>query len=289
MSTTVTDLIDDLADAIDNENAEHARELIEEIGDKYDEISGDEEKRIRQATLLRSNGTQSETDDDLGELVSTSAKTEMKRGAFLIRAVAAVRQIEQNESPDNFDEAVSDVKNADTELETQMDESEGIIQESAIPPSVEIVNLRLNPATVTVEQESEMTVTITNVGDDPADNVELQIDPPEGVTVSESVENLGTLHSEDDETKKFDVIGNESGEQRIRVDVTSENADSDADSKALTVEGADDPSVDDYTDSEGVVRLSGLQEAISDWREADIFNPLLESVTDAWRSQEEIE
>lgn len=290
MSETVTDMIDELVEAINDEDTERARNLIGAIGDSYGEISTEEEKRIRQASLLRGDGTLSETDkEDLGALVSSAANTEMKRGAFLLRAVTAVREIEQNSTPEDFDNAVSEVKSADEELEVQVENSETIIQESEIPPSVEIVNLGLNPSTIGRNQASRLDVTVVNVGDDPAKNVKITIDPAEGTSISELEETLGTVGSDDDRTRDYDIEVNETGEHRIRVEVVSENAGSDIDSKTLSVEEAEGPIVEDYADQNGIVNLSGLRAAIEDWRETAITDALLEEVTEAWRTQKEVD
>ncbi|MFC6720691.1 hypothetical protein [Halobacteriaceae bacterium SHR40] len=293
MSDTIdTDtLIDDLVEAIDDEDANRTRNLIGAIGDRYDELSADEEKRIRQATILRGNGGLSEDEEEqLGQLVSTAANTEMKRGAFLIRAVAAVRELEQDSTPqDDFEQAVTEVKDADENLETELNNSTPVIEGSDIPPSVEIVNLSLEPATVAPDQTSQMVVTIANVGDEPADDIELSLDPSEGVSVSEPQETIGTIGSDEDRTRTFEVEGKTLGEQRIRVELTSANAGSDIDSRSLTVEETDEPDVGEYTDQDGVIDTDGLRNAVADWQAGDIDTDLLREVVTAWQSGDPIE
>lgn len=291
MSDTVETLIDELVQALDDGDTDQARNLIGAIGDQYDELRTDEEKRIRQATILRGNGALSQDEEEqLGQLVNTAASTEMKRGAFLIRAVAAVRAVEQETTPEgDFEDAVTEVKAADEDLETEVEQNESTIEESEIPPSIEIIKLRLDPSTVGLDQTSQLNATIGNVGNESANEVELTISPAEGASVSESRKTLGTVVGDEDRTETFDVEAEESGDQRIRMDVTSANAGSDADSKTLTVEELDDPSLQDYTDQDRIVRLSGLREAVQDWRETNISDDLLETVTDAWRTQQEVE
>lgn len=291
MSDTVETLIDELVQALDDGDTDQARNLIGAIGDQYDELRTDEEKRIRQATILRGNGALSQDEEEqLGQLVNTAASTEMKRGAFLIRAVAAVRAVEQETTPEeDFEDAVTEVKAADEDLETEVEQNESTIEESEIPPSIEIIKLRLDPSTVGLDQTSQLNATIGNVGNESANEVELTISPAEGASVSESRKTLGTVVGDEDRTETFDVEAEESGDQRIRMDVTSANAGSDADSKTLTVEELDDPSLQDYTDQDSIVRLSGLREAVQDWRETNISDDLLETVTDAWRTQQEVE
>ena len=291
MSDTVETLIDELVQALDDGDTDQARNLIGAIGDQYDELRTDEEKRIRQATILRGNGALSQDEEEqLGQLVNTAASTEMKRGAFLIRAVAAVRAVEQETTPEgDFEDAVTEVKAADDDLETEVEQNESTIEESEIPPSIEIIKLRLDPSTVGLDQTSQLNATIGNVGNESANEVELTISPAEGASVSESRKTLGTVVGDEDRTETFDVEAEESGDQRIRMDVTSANAGSDADSKTLTVEELDDPSLQDYTDQDRIVRLSGLREAVQDWRETNISDDLLETVTDAWRTQQEVE
>lgn len=291
MSDTVETLIDDLVEAIDGEDAERARNLIGAIGDRYDELSVEEEKRIRQATVLRGNGALSEKKrEQLGRMVSTAANTEMKRGAFLIRAVAAVRALGQDTTPENdFEQAATEVKDADEKLEIEVDNSTPIIQESDIPPRVELVNLSLTPTTVAPGQSSQMAATVANVGGDPADGVELTLDPPAGVSISEQRETIGTLEGDTDRTRTFEIEGGVSGEQRISVELTSANAGSDIDSKSLTVEEVDNLSVEEYADQDGIVRLTGLRQAIRHWRGATISANLLAEATDAWRTQEQVD
>lgn len=51
----------------------------------------------------------------------------------------------------------------------------------------------------------------------------------------------------------------------------------------------EDLSVEDYVDEEGIIKLAGLRDAISDWRGGDIDDELLGAVTESWRTQEQIE
>ena len=291
MSDSIEILIDDLVEAIDNNDADNARNLIGVLGDQYSELSSDERIRLRQATILRGGEALSdEEEEQLGQLVSTAASTEMKRAAFLIRAVAAVRAIEDEaDSEGDFGEAVTEVKTADEDLQTEIEKSESTIEESEIPPSIEILNLSLDPSTVNKDQTTELNTTISNVGDDDADEVEISLNPPEEVSTSEVQTTIGTVTGGEDRTETFDIEAEEVGDQRIRVDVTSANAGSDADSKTLSVEELDEPSVEDYTDQNGIVSLTGIRVAVSDWRDTNISVALLEEVAKAWRTQEQIE
>lgn len=54
-------------------------------------------------------------------------------------------------------------------------------------------------------------------------------------------------------------------------------------------EEVDDPSVEDYAEPDGIVRLDGLRDAISDWRVDVITEALLKDVVDAWRTRREVD
>lgn len=290
MNDTVSNLIDDLAEAIRNENAEQARTLISTLGDKYDEVSAEEEKQIRQAALLRENADLTEENEEtLAALVSRSADTEMKRGAFLLRAAAAVRNIEQNVAPDDFDEAVSEVKTADEKLDAQITESEPVIEDATIPPSVEIVGLSVISATIGRNQTTKLRMTVANVGDESAERVKIELTPDEGISLSEVEDSLGQVREDEEYTRTYDVEANTIGEQRIRASVSSDNAGTDTSSETLTIEETTRSDLDEYTDQNNIVKLEGLRKAIQDWRRGVISDALLGEVTDAWRTQETVD
>lgn len=282
--------VDNLIEAINEPDASRARELIEEVGDEYDELSVEEEKRVRQAILLRGDDSLSEAEDEqLEQLISSSTKAEVKRGAFLLRAATAVLKIEQDSEPDDtINEAVTELKQADEDLEQQKENTEQVIQESKISPSIELIKAKLDTSTIPVERSTQLIVTVANVGDESAKSVELTIETNNGLTIAKSSETLDSISGGGSQTRTYEVNGDDTGEQQIRVDVSSKNAGSDANSVTLSVEEANEPSVEDYVNQDGLVRLTGLREAIADWRESTVSDELLQEVTAAWRAQETV-
>ena len=282
--------VDNLIEAINEPDASRARELIEEVGDEYDELSVEEEKRVRQAILLRGDDSLSEAEDEqLEQLISSSTKAEVKRGAFLLRAATAVLKIEQDSGPDDtINEAVTELKQADEDLEQQKENTEQVIQESKISPSIELIKAKLDTSTIPVGRSTQLIVTVANVGDESAKSVELTIETNNGLTIAKSSETLDSISDGGSQTRTYEVNGDDTGEQQIRVDVSSKNAGSDANSVTLSVEEANEPSVEDYVNQDGLVRLTGLREAIADWRESTVSDELLQEVTAAWRAQETV-
>jgi hypothetical protein len=291
MSESIENLINELEDAISNREVKRARDLISLIGSQYEQQSAEEQKRIRQATILRGDDTLvDDKEQRLGQLVTNSAITEMKRGAFLIRAVSAVLEIEQDSTPDDsFGNAVSEVKEADENLKQNEQDSKSIIEESTIPPSVELVRLSLQTSTVQVGQSTQLEIILTNVGDKPADKVESTLKLDGGVAVSEFADQPNSLDGGEEKQLVYEIEGIETGEYRARFEATSENGGSDIDSITLTVEQDRDPVVEDYATENGLVTVNGLREAIADWRNTDITDELLSQVTTVWIEQKEVD
>lgn len=291
MSESIENLINELEDAISNRETERARDLISSIGSQYEQQSAEEQKRIRQATILRGDDTLADSNEkQLAQLVNNSAITEMKRGAFLIRAVSAVLEIEQDSTPDDsFGDAVSEVKAADENLKQNEQDSESIIEESTIPPSVELVRLSLQTSTVQVGQSTRLEIVLTNVGDKPVDNVESTLKLDGGVAVSKYPDQPNSLDSSEEKQLAYEIEGIETGEYRARFEATSENGGSDIDSITLTVEQDRDPAIEDYATEDGLVTVNGLREAIADWRNTDITDELLSQVTTVWIEQKEVD
>jgi len=90
------------------------------------------------------------------------------------------------------------------------------------------------------------------------------------------------------EQLSYEIKGTKTGEYQIRFEATSENGGSDIDSMTLTIEEGQEASVEDYATENGIVKLSGLRDAIADWRKSEISDTLLSEVTAAWRSRESI-
>ena len=166
--------------------------------------------------------------------------------------------------------------------------TEQVIEDSKIPPSIELIKAQLDTSTITVGRSTQLVVTVANVGDESAESVELTIETNNGLTISKSSETFGSISGGGNQTRTYEVNGDDTGEQQIRVDVISENAGSDANSATLSVEEANEPSVENYVNQDGLVRLTGLREAITDWRESTIPDELLREVTAAWRAQETV-
>lgn len=49
------------------------------------------------------------------------------------------------------------------------------------------------------------------------------------------------------------------------------------------------PSVEEYTDAEGVVRTAGLRSAVDDWQDGLVDTDLLREIIDQWKSGEPVE
>jgi PGF-CTERM protein len=245
MSESIENELDELVDAINNREAERARSLINSIGRRYDEQSAEEKKRIRQATILRGDNE----DQQLDQIVSDSAITEMKRGAFLIRAVSAVLEIEQGSTPDdNFRDAVSEVKQADENLQQSERSVESVIEESTIPPSVELVRLSFQTPTIQVGQSTQLEVTLANIGDQSAEGIESTLELDDSAGVSTSADAPDSLNGGEETQLVYEIEAIETGDHRARFEVTSENGGSDLDSTTLTVEPneqVNDPEEDD--------------------------------------------
>lgn len=296
---TVDQLVEELVEEAQTGNTEAATRVLEDIADRFGELRTSERVEIRtSAAARRSDGVQEEAIKELTGHIQEGANTQMSRAAFLLEAVAILRELEEEQSTDTSatqveqqtaTEALSELGDR---IQTQQNEYEETAEAAAkttddvdVPAQVSVESIAA-PNTVGAAEEFTVDATVQNVGDESAQEVDISLELYEdGNKKNELTTTIGTLAGGEKTNNQWSEI---SETETVIVTVKSSNGGSDASETDILITEEDtkpdDPSVADYTDDDGIVDTNGLRDAIDDWRSEEIDTDLLRDVIDAWRS-----
>ena len=257
MTETITEMIDELVDAIEEENTERSRELVDLIGDEYDSMSSQEQKTIRQATILRGGENLTEEErEQLSEVVSASADIEAKRGTFILQALTTITSLEEGAEPDDeFDEAASAQKEAEVNFKEKEAVGSSIVGEFEIPASIEILNMNLGSSRIYLTETTRLNTILSNIGDTDAESIEIKFKIADELFISSEAETLDDFSGGEERTESYEIGGKDVGDYRIRAEVSSENAGTDIDSTSIVIEPVEvkwQPPVADQDDSHNI-------------------------------------
>ena len=290
--STIQSLLDELVNAVREGDIDRAREILHSLADRFDELREAERLEVRRSSSARgSEETTADAVEQLNNHILTASETQISRGAFLLEAVAILRELEEesNETTETADTEADELTALGDRLQTQQSEYEAVesgvedIKETQeIPPQVSIQSIGA-PSVVAPETQFEVSTTVTNVGDVAAEDVSLVADLyQDGTKQDERTDALGTIESGEIVETTWTGI---SDTETILVSVGSSNGGSDTSEKSVLVTDAEEePEIADYTDSNDIVQSDGLREAVADWRAGEIDTDLLRDVVDAWRS-----
>lgn len=286
------DLLNQLENALLAEDFDAVIDFADELSAAYLERQEDERRAIRRS-LMVGDKAEVEFADSLvvGDHAAAGSAVRSARMSLLMSLFPmSVEEVEPDN--DHIAEALGAIDFV-REVETVFDErgadAEDVTEVTEVPAAVSILDIAAARTVGESERAFDISIQVGNIGDTDADDVEVEIEPSDGLTVDVEEAWIGTLESGSEQTVETSVAPEEPGRQRVIVRIGSDDAGSDSALLNLRVDEPDDPAVADYTNEDGIVETGSLRDAIDDWRGDEIDTDLLRDVIDAWRSGEPIE
>lgn len=301
---SIDQLIEELVADAQAGNIEAATHVLEEIADRFDELRSSERIEIRtSAAARRSEDVEEEAIEELNEHIQEGINTQTSRAAFLLEAVSILReleeeqstetaavQVEQQTAADNLSALGDQIQAQQSEYDTTAEDAAETTEEADVPAQVSVESVEA-PNEVDAGEQFNVEATIQNVGDEPAEAVEVSAELYEdGERTNELTTTIGTLSGGEKASAQWSGI---SGIETIIGTVESLNGGTDASETDILITEQDtepdEPSIDDYTNDDNIVDTQGLRDAIDDWRDGTIDDDKLDAVTSAWKGGEQIE
>lgn len=103
------------------------------------------------------------------------------------------------------------------------------------PPFFEL-QVQVTDSPTTLEKPFELVITVKNTGDIPAEDVQIFLELPEGLSTQKRTKFIGTLAGMDSQTMLFSLVGDSVGEYTIQVEVTATNVQPNIISKHISIQ-----------------------------------------------------
>ncbi|RAW45717.1 hypothetical protein DQW50_07385 [Halorubrum sp. 48-1-W] len=247
MSTSPETLLETLSSELSNGEFESARSTATELEEKYRTRRGDEVVRIQQSRALylavKQEGVSLEEASKLNEFSGLGGGTQFLR-ALLLTVVTTVVETHEELVAEERLVAVTDVAqalidellDAEKRLVEKTSSTQKVIDTSEIPPSVRLTVDSVDRRSISVDEETAIRTTVTNVGEATADGVDIRIGSTNGITPDTESHTIGALGASEKVEFSLHVVGDGSGSQSVDLRVHSDNAGTDLATVVLTVQ-----------------------------------------------------
>ncbi len=244
-SEAVVTTLENLQTALDDQAFAEAERLLADLGDAYGTMRGEEAALERKAIAVRDRVEPLDggIPDELSAFVTTGSATSMGRGGVLWGTKQYLLDPTEG-GVDSLKQQVGDLKEQEeTFLEAEIALQSTLDTVDVDLPAILVVSRAQLPDGPYIPGHGyEFTAAALNVGDTPAESVSLRVETPDGVSVSRSSADVGTLEPDQEAVRTFTVEADGPGGYNVGGVVESADGDvgSDSNTAQFTVVGADD-------------------------------------------------
>jgi hypothetical protein len=266
-------LLDRLATAVAEERVQDARELVKQLRQTYAENTQTEATTVAKAQAVQKART--ETASQLSRHIQTASKIEFQRANMLGQVVAYIESQGTAVTSSTARQAVEELRQQEAQLTTTQQAVESAITERSIPPEISISLVSaVSPQTQT-NNSVDVEITVTNIGDEPAREVVLNISTPGESEPEESSISLGTIGAGQTLTPTVSLTGSQPGVNSLTVTIESTNggytSESATVSTVATTDSTSQSPIEIYdTNDNGDIELGELIDAGFDFIDGNI-------------------
>jgi len=236
--TSIDTLLAQLATAIDEQRYEDAQGLLSQLQTQYEERADTENRTIARTQVVR---TATDTDLDevqnLTEYLRMATSTKLRRSAVLSKMSAFARsegaELDQSEAR----QTVETAKQQEADFKTETETVQSQVADRSLSPRIAVSSASVTQSALETGATTEVSATITNVGDEQAQNANVTISAPDGVSLARSSVTLGQVSADQTVTESFQITGDEAGVYTLTITVTTSNAGEDTETLTLDVTG----------------------------------------------------
>lgn len=299
MSTTVTDLLDDLSDTLTNKNFDQASDISYELQQYYENKRGEELDTVNRASALLSDPQSVSTDNiqELQGMKQIDGSTRMVR-TILFMIVSALDESHAELKQEGelksviatAQSAIEELKTAEPERSSVSNEVQGIINNSDVPASLILRKVAIEEQKIKTREYTEITIAAENVGEQPATDVELVLNTSENVDLEENKLSIGKLDPSQSFTRSVKVGSSKRGRYTIDVQIKGQTANPDRSSSILIVESDETETwYELYVNENDVVTTSGLNKAVRHYLTGKLSDEKLNTIVRAYLTGAPIE
>lgn len=224
MSDDVIKLLDTFDEDVRDDVAA-ASETLQEIEAYYAEVLVEEDRRATRALESR-DGDAVEIEDEgaLTEYIAHSSTIGLARSAFLMAALAYVTD-PTSVSRDEVLETTAELRNRESDADRAYEAVETDLSNVELPGTLSLVEIDFSKEIHPKGRTHRATVTLSNVGDEPVEDVSVRASAGEGVDVDPERAEVGTIDGGETESIEFDVGLHEAGDYALSIRVLEADAD----------------------------------------------------------------
>lgn len=210
---TTEQIIDDVASfeaAVADDRFDDAADLLDRLASRYDDARPAETTLVERALVAREQADGIDQVDRLTEFVQSKAAAATSRSAVLSGAAGYLSDPEAAD-PDRLVSVASNLRTLEERLLERTDEVRDDLAGVEIPACVVVLGSSLPEGPYLTGQSYDLTVTVANVGDAPASDVEASLDPEDGLGIDPTTVAVGDLGAGAEATATFSITVREAG------------------------------------------------------------------------------
>jgi uncharacterized repeat protein (TIGR01451 family) len=224
MSQSITTLLDAYETAVETDDFSRAAHTLERLTDRYDNGLPDEEARVITALLLRDvSGLGIEASEPLQTYIANATGVEFTRAGFLTAGSIYLSDPAAVDRTQTLD-TTRTLREQETALNDAAAAIDGEYDDVTLPAVVDLLTTNLPPAPYLKGESDTLTITVENLGDSPANDVTVTVSQPDGLGVSPTTTDLGTLAAGERTTVDVTLTYATNDEYTLSVDLASGNA-----------------------------------------------------------------
>ncbi|MHC3437166.1 COG1361 family protein [Natrialbaceae archaeon A-gly3] len=239
--SAIETLLTEFIEAIEDEEYDVAETAVEELADRYEGMRRNERTSVRRSLTAREQlDPYGDEQEPLQAHVQAAAGIDLARSELLLHAAVFLSDPEAGE-PTELLESARSLRDREVDYERRRERAAPIADDIELAASVDILSIELPERPQEVGDRFDLAVEAANVGEEMAEEVQVDVTSPETVRVDSSSVSIGRLEEGDRETVEFVVTVDKPESPRVTVSVTSENAGTATKTVHLRVEELDDP------------------------------------------------
>jgi hypothetical protein len=262
---SLSGLYDQLIMAIEEERYEDAKTLLHQLISQYEKQEANENETLARVQAVRTeSSTDFKTVQELTEYIRETTNTKTQRTAGISAVLGFAESEGESGTKSEVKQSAKTAKDQEQKFEKQTKEIQDKVDESTVPASISITKASLDSRQIKKEKPSRLSVTAANVGDKPAQEVKIDVESPNSIRVKKSTFDIGSVASNEKESRSTTIFGNSSGTYIITVTINAENCNKSSQTLSVHVLGSESEEkwYDPYVNENDVVTTSGLNKAV---------------------------
>lgn len=218
MSQTIPGLLSEFEQAIETANYQTAAQTVNTLTDRYETQMAADEIRMTRAFGASDISVNTPAYDSVQMYAVNATAVAQARAGFLTQVTSYLSD-PATATSQSILEPTRTLREREETLSEAREFATDAIEGATVPAAVQLLTTEF-PTRFNPKGASEtLTVAVGNAGDSPADGVVIEVTDPDGLTVTPSTTDLGTLDPRERATVAVEVTYDVAGEYTLTVDL----------------------------------------------------------------------